>query len=236
MIKRTKWLVAFLAILILFVLWAVTSFTGLPWKEKRVAGQLEAHLEEEYQQDFELKTSYFNFKDGRYGGVFYPKKNPRMEFHADEGHGSYKYIDGYPEVVWAQQLKEDIKLDIERSFPHLQLVHTAAVMHQSMDTVKGTAVPHYSETEALLYAGIETKGAFTGSSEQWEAITESVRTIQSKTAFTDIGFQFIETKRNAITHVSCPPKDTAAITTIQQAQAQCSSSGPYDLETGQLVQ
>ncbi|KKB36273.1 hypothetical protein [Bacillus thermotolerans] len=85
MIKRTKWLVAFLAILILFVLWAVTSFTGLPWKEKRVAGQLEAHLEEEYQQDFELKTSYFNFKDGRYGGVFYPKKIQEWSFTQMKG-------------------------------------------------------------------------------------------------------------------------------------------------------
>lgn len=182
-----------------------------------------------------MKKSYFNFKDGKYGGVFYPKSEPAMEFHADEGYGEYKYVDTYPGKVWAYQLKQEIQTEAERSFPNIKTVETYFNMSEKLDAVTGPRIPRYDEAEAELSARVKVEERFTGSKEQWTAITKLTRHIQSRKAVIDVGVNFLEKETKTEAIIVCPPKKIAVITNTQQAKQHCSMSR-YDAETEMPVE
>ncbi|MFK2827022.1 hypothetical protein QYG89_15320 [Bacillus sp. B190/17] len=237
MTKNKKRLVIFMSFMILVavVLWVLSALFGLPWKEKAIADKVEKHLEKKYEKDFELKESYFSFKDGTYGGIFYPEEDPSMEFHAGEGYAEYKYVDMYPEVLWAHQLQEEIDPEVRKVFPNVKSVHVSYVSYQSLDKVKGPDIPRYDEADAALFPNIELEETFTNSKEQWSAMAGLIHSVQSRTAASEVSFNFIEKETNTEAFVLCPPKSTAVITNAQQAQKHCSMRR-YDLETSSLVE
>lgn len=215
-------------------LWLAAAFYGLPWKEKALAGKLEAHLEKKYEKDFVLKESYFNFKDGKYGGSFYPKDDPSLAFYADEGYGEYKYADDYPGVVWSRQLKEELEPEAKKAFPHMKTIQIDFVRSENVDMVKGPAIPHYSQADAELFVRVELEGDFSGSKEQWQAIAQFIRSAQSRSAVMEVSFNFVEKKSPTEALVMCPMKNTAVITNGEQAQKKCSIAR-FDAETTMLI-
>ncbi|MBD8006198.1 YfjL-like protein [Bacillus norwichensis] len=209
--------------------WLISAFYGLPWKEKAVAGKLESYLEEKYEQDFILKESFYNFKDGSYGAWFYPEANPKLEFHAEEGFAEYTYVDNYPEILWARQLKEAVKPIAKDIYPAAS-VDTNYVTYESLDIVKGPEIPRFDETEAMLGVRIEIGIPFSENDEQWQRLANLVEKIQALSPTIDSLFDFINKKEGSETSIICPPKEEAEIKSVQQAKKSCSSD-KYDLET-----
>lgn len=209
--------------------WLISAFYGLPWKEKAVAGKLESYLEKKYEQDFILKESFYNFKDGSYGAWFYPEANPKLEFHAEEGFAEYTYVDNYPEILWARQLKEAVKPIAKDIYPAAS-VDTNYVTYESLDIVKGPEIPRFDETEAMLGVRIEIGIPFSENDEQWQRLANLVEKIQALSPTIDSSFDFINKKEGSETSIICPPKEEAEIKSVQQAKKSCSSD-KYDLET-----
>ncbi|GIN89429.1 hypothetical protein J22TS1_04800 [Siminovitchia terrae] len=209
--------------------WLISAFYGLPWKEKAVAGKLESYLEEKYEQDFILKESFYNFKDGSYGAWFYPEANPKLEFHAVEGFGEYTYVDNYPEILWARQLKEAVK-PIVKDIYSAASVDTNFVTYESLDIVKGPEIPRFDETEAMLGVHIEIGMSFSENDEQWQQLATLIEKIQALSPAIDSSFDFINKKEGIETFVTCPSKEEAQIKSVQQAKKSCSVS-KYDMET-----
>lgn len=214
--------------------WIASAFYGLPWKEKAVAAKLENYLEKRYEKDFTLKESFYNFKDGSYGGWFYPAGDPELEFHAEEGFAEYTYVDNYPEEVWARQLKEAVHPLTKGIFPKVSSVSTGYVTYESLDIVKGPEIPPFDQAGAMLSVRVEEKEAFNEKEEQWQKVAELVKAVQDLSTTTEVMFNFIDKKKGIETFMMCPPKTETEISTVQQAKKACSSSH-YDLETSALV-
>lgn len=231
-----KWTIMIVALILLLLAaaWFTSSIYGLPWKKNAIAEKLKIHLEEKYNEEFERKDSFYNFKDGSYGGVFYPSNDSTLEFYAEEGFAEYKYVDTYPEVLWARQLEEDIKPLYQKIYPELQTVETHYVTYQSLDKVKGPNIPRYDEAKAELSAHFELEQSFSNSEEQWQPITELVQMIQSLSAETDVSFRFLELGKKTEVFILCPTKSEKEIKTIQHAKEACSVDR-YDIETSMPV-
>lgn len=209
--------------------WIASGIYGLPWKEKAVAAKLENYLEKKYEQNFTLKESFYNFKDGSYGAWFYPASDPELEFYAEEGFAEYTYVDIYPEVLWARQLKEAVQPIAKEIFPDAS-VDTNYVTYESLDIVKGPEIPRFDETEAMLGVRLEIGQPFSESEEEWKRLTALVEKVQALSPAIDSAFNFTDKKEGIETFITCPPKSEGEIKSVQQAKKSCSLS-KYDMET-----
>ncbi|VEF46727.1 Uncharacterised protein [Bacillus freudenreichii] len=218
------------AIVVGIAAWITIAFNGLPWKEKAVAAKLENYLEEKYDQEFTLKESFFNFKDGRYGAWFYPTEDRELEFYAEEGFAEYTYVDIYPEVLWARQLKEAVQPIAKEVYPEIDKVDTGYVTYESLDIVKGPDIPPFDKSGAMLSVHFKAEGAFSVSDEQWKKVAALVKKVQGLSSAIDVSFNFIDKKEGIETFITCPPRSEAEIGSVQQAKKACWISR-YDLET-----
>lgn len=206
------------------------AFYGLPWKEKAAAAKLENYLEEKYEQDFTLKETFYNFKNGSYGGVFYPSGEPELAFYAEEGFAEYPYVDIYPEVLWASQLKETIEPVAKELFPENASVDTGYTTYESLDIVKGPDIPRFDQTEAMLTVQIKVKEGFPDSDQEWEKMAALVKEVQHLAPSIDTTFNYIDKKKGNETFLVCPPKRDAEINTVREAKKLCSMD-IFDLES-----
>ena len=209
--------------------WIASGVYGLPWKEKAVAAKLENYLEKKYEQNFTLKESFYNFKDGSYGAWFYPASDPELEFYAEEGFAEYTYVDIYPEVLWARQLKDAVRPIAKEIYPGAS-VDTSYATYESLDIVKGPVIPRFDDTEAMLGARLEIGQPFSESEEEWKRLTALVEKVQALSPAIDSAFNFTDKKEGIETFITCPPKSEAEIKSVQQAKKSCSLS-KYDMET-----
>ncbi|RST77339.1 hypothetical protein D4T97_002295 [Siminovitchia acidinfaciens] len=221
---------SFVAIVVGIAAWITVAFNGLPWKEKAVAAKLENYLEEKYDQEFTLKESFYNFKDGSYGAWFYPTEDPKLEFYAEEGFAEYTYVDIYPEVLWARQLKEVVQPIAKEVYPEIEKVDTGYVTYESLDIVKGPDIPPFDKAGAMLSVRLEVEGAFSESDEQWSKVADLVEIVQGLSPAIDASFDFIDKKEGIETFITCPAKTEAEIGSVQQAKKSCSLS-KYNMET-----
>lgn len=229
--KVGKWIliVSFAVIVVSIAAWVVIAFYGLPWKEKAVAAKLEKYLEEKYEQDFTLKESFYNFKAGSYGGQFYPVSDPELEFYAEEGFAEYTYVDTYPEVLWARQLKEAVQPIAKEIYPAAS-IDTNYTTYESLDIVKGPKIPPFHEVNVMLGVHLEMEEAFLDSKEEWKQLVSLIEKVQGFSSAIDVSFNFADKEKNIETFITCPPKTEAEIKSVRQAKKFCSVS-KYDMET-----
>jgi len=206
-----------------------SAFYGLPWKKKAVAADLKVYLEEKYHQEFVQKEAFYNFKDGSYGAVFYPAGDSGLEFYAEEGFAEYPYVDTYPEVLWARQLKETVEPIAEKAEPEIASIETSYVTYESLDIVKGPEIPKFDEAGAALGVRFKLEKAFSESDKDWEKRAALIHEIQELSPSIDVAFNYIDKSKEKETYVTCPPKEEAAIESAEQARKSCSAND-YKLE------
>lgn len=228
-IKKRMLIISVVVIVAGVAAWITSAFYGLPWKEKAIAAKLESYLEKRYEQDFTLKESFYNFKNGSYGAWFYPASDPELEFYAEEGFAEYTYVDIYPEVLWARQLKDAVQPIAKENYPGAS-VDTGYVTYESLDIVNGPDIPTFDKAKAMLGARFEITEPFLDSAEEWKPLTELVEKVQALSPMIDSTFNFVDKKEGIETFINCPPKTEAEIGSVPDAQKSCTVSR-YDMET-----
>lgn len=206
-----------------------SAIYGFPWKKKAVAAELKSYLEEKYDQEFQQKETFYNFKDGHYGAIFYPAGDSELEFYAEEGFAEYPFVDIYPEVLWARQLKDAAELTAQKEYPEISSVDTNYVTYESLDIVKGPDIPSFDEAGAALGVHFELEKPFSNSDGQWKKRAALIHEIQELSPVIDVTFNYVDQAKEIETFIICPAKEEAAVESAEQAKRSCSVNR-YELE------
>lgn len=233
--KRKVFLLIILMTGIAFIITVYLFFQGLPWKKVAVAKELEHYLDKKYEQEFILKEKYYNFKDGRYGGIFYLKNEPSLEFNADEGYSENKYEDTFPGVVWAEQLNEDIDAFYKDIYPEIHLFDTDYVIDTKIDMVKGPYIPRYDTVDALLSVSFTINKPFADSDKEWKQHASLLQELQRRSKEIDTSFNYIDDEKKIETFITCPTKTDGKINTVEDAKQKCDVNH-FDLEPTEYIE
>ena len=149
-----------LAAIILFVGYLYISWNGVPWREARVAQEIEKHVEKKYNTDVEVVDKYYNFKFGNYGATFKAQVDNTEFIFDTEKTNSGKYLDYYVEALWASQLKADSEPIIKKSFDSLAIesydYHFTYGMADDLQ-IKSDHIPNYKTVNSEIDLVIRLK-------------------------------------------------------------------------------
>ncbi|MGM7636078.1 hypothetical protein [Bacillus sp. Hm123] len=222
--KKTKVVLSIWSIIVIGVgAFIYSELFGLPWKKAQIANELKQYLEEKYDEKFVLNQAYYNFKNGRYWGEFSPENDQSLEFYAEQGYADYKYVDAYPEEIWVREFQGEIEPIARRIFPDLDGVGTGYVT-ESIDIVKGPAVPTYRQVNASVSASVSFSRKFQGSEQEWQNILELVQEVQKRSNKADISFHYDEEKDpndESEVFIPCMSKEGYPVNNIKDVKKAC---------------
>jgi hypothetical protein len=163
--KKMKWVFRILLGGFLFLIGSfVVSFTGLPWKERAIANEIQEHFEEKYNIKASIKETFYNFKYGEYGAHFYlDGEEERLEFLAVKKKD--RIDDTYGERLWSWQIKNDLGPILKKHISNLGS-HGADLQYASSYNGSGI-IPHYKDAgQNFFYRIVLNKS--------WDEVDEQV--------------------------------------------------------------
>jgi hypothetical protein len=142
-----KWFFRIVAVVIIaFIGYVYFTFTGLPWKERAIANEIQEHLDKKYNIKTNIKETYYSY--GSYGAYFYiDGEEEPLEFRAEKKRDGIE--DTYGERLWSWQMKNDLGPILKKHISNLGS-HGADLQYASNYNGSGI-IPHYKDTGQTFF-------------------------------------------------------------------------------------
>ncbi|EKN63744.1 hypothetical protein P9E76_03590 [Schinkia azotoformans] len=213
-----KLLIMCSVVLLSVALFIYVSFSGFPWKKYTVGKEIQAYLDERYDQPFLIKDRLYNFKDGKYGIKATPVKEADLQFTAWEGYGDYEYIDYYPEAVWEKQVYDDFEEIVNKIYPDHTMYNASTAMGFGNELVKGPEIPSYRDVDVLTSIAISTRGSVVGNDSEFARMLAILSEIKKAEANIEVSFHYYRTTEQKIEYLHFDRTIINKITTIEDVK------------------